>query len=252
MSPSALLSQIGLSGTLLILLFLVSSISGIVQGFAGFGFGIIAMAILPMLVELRYATIWVLVVSFLVCAAGVRLCWKDFQWRNARWLILGGLLGAPLGVILLTNVAPQMLMRLLGLMLISLPVSEFFNGKIRLRIPPAAAFPFGLLGGVLGGAFNMSGPPLVIFSYSQPWSRREIAAVLQVGFVSSMVVRLAFSAGAGVLTPAVCISAILSVPAGFLGLLLGRQLAAEWVTSHARGIIHGFMLLMGLKYLCFP
>src|SRR5690606_37191986 len=45
------------------------------------------------------------------------------------------------------------------------------------------AWPFGFVAGCLGGAYNTSGPPVVVYASAQPWDARQLRATLQGYFI---------------------------------------------------------------------
>ena len=47
-----------------------------------------------------------------------------------------------------------------------------------------------VLGGVLGGGFGTSGPPVVVYTSMQPWTKDEVASTLQGFFFAVTVVQL--------------------------------------------------------------
>src|SRR5690606_39976003 len=68
-------------------------------------------------------------------------------------------------------------------------------------LPPWLGFPIGVSSGVLGGAFNMGGPPCVAYLYSRPWPKEEVVALLQVVFIISSALRLALFGMHGIVPP---------------------------------------------------
>ena len=84
------------------------------------------------------------------------------------------------------------------------------------------------MSGVLGGAYGLNGPPLVVYGNLRRWSAQHFRATLQAYFLVTSLVGAAGYAWRGLVTPvvlrdfALCLPAIL--PAVFLGRWLNRKL----------------------------
>jgi uncharacterized membrane protein YfcA len=104
----------------------------------------------------------------------------------------------------------------------------------------------GMLGGILGGAFTMSGPPLVAYVYSLPIKRDELKASVNACFVYSSAYRLIQLVSAGDITTDVLKTFGLCVPAIVLGVVLGMVLSRGVGTERFRRIAWTAFAIMGL------
>jgi hypothetical protein len=87
------------------------------------------------------------------------------------------------------------------------------------------------MAGVLGGAYGMNGPPLVIYGGMRRWSPEYFRATLQGYFLPASLAGLAGYWAAGLWVPAVTkyylISLPVMIPAIFLGREINRRLRGE-------------------------
>jgi uncharacterized membrane protein YfcA len=83
-------------------------------------------------------------------------------------------------------------------------------------------FASGFLAGVLGGAYGMNGPPLVVYGALRRWTAPHFRATLQGYFLPASIVGMAGYWLAGLWTPAVTHYYLLSLPAALVGIFLGR------------------------------
>jgi uncharacterized protein len=108
----------------------------------------------------------------------------------------------------------------------------------------------GFLAGVLGGAYGMNGPPLVIYGAMRRWSPQHFRATLQGYFLPASVVAMAGYWFAGLWRPAVThyylISLPVALPAIFLGRVVNHRLRGDVFLKyvHAGLICVGLLLLM--------
>ena len=82
----------------------------------------------------------------------------------------------------------------------------------------------GFCAGVLGGAYGMNGPPLVLYGAMRRWSAQHFRATLQAYFLPASILGMAGYWTAGLWTPPVTHYYLLSLPLILLAVVLGRGL----------------------------
>jgi uncharacterized protein len=80
----------------------------------------------------------------------------------------------------------------------------------------------GFCAGVLGGAYGMNGPPLVIYGAMRRWSAQHFRATLQGYFLPASIIGMAGYWLAGLWVHAVTHYYLLSLPVTLLGVFMGR------------------------------
>jgi uncharacterized membrane protein YfcA len=98
----------------------------------------------------------------------------------------------------------------------------------------------------------MGGPPAVAFTYSQPWSKEQIVALLQVVFGLSAVLLLLLLGSAGLLASPLLVTGLWSVAPLAVAILLGQKCFARVPQPALRTATFVFLGAMGTKYLLFP
>jgi uncharacterized protein len=236
----------------LILAVLIVCLAGFVHGLGGFGFGLVAMALLPMLMSLHAAVAVVVLLTVLVVGVTFIQMRAHYSWRQGLWLVVGSCVGTPLGVLFLIKMDEIFLRHFLGGVMFLLAFNELLIFRKKgVPIPSALAFPIGLVSGGLGGAFNMGGPPAIAFAYTQPWSKEQVMALLQVVFGVSMLARLAMLGSTGLITTQSLKIGIWSIVPMLLALALGRRCFTRISRDHLKKGAFIFLAVMGLKYLIF-
>jgi uncharacterized membrane protein YfcA len=170
-------------------------------------------------------------VSVTVAAAIVVQDWHQVHLASAWRLVLSTLFGIPLGLLLLTAVPGPVVKAVLAVVIIA------FSGYCLARRTPfelhddRLAWLFGFVAGVLGGAYGMNGPPLVIYGTLRRWPAGQFRATLQGYFLPASLVGLAGYWLAGLWVPDVTRYYLLSLPVAAASLLLGwvahRRLAGR-------------------------
>ena len=234
----------------LILVVSIVVLSGFVHGLSGFGFGLVAMALLPLVMNLKDAVALVVMLNAIVVVITFWRVRAHYAWRQGWVLLLGTCVGVPLGVFLLVRLDELLLRHLLGAVMCLLVVFEFIaSRKSAFRMPNYLEFPIGAAGGGMSGAFNMGGPLVVAYTYSQPWSKEQVVALLQVVFGLSTVLRLALLGTAGLLQPHLIAMSAWSVVPMVATLALGGHYCSRISQAHLKRGAYLFLGLVGFKYL---
>ena len=133
---------------------------GFVSGLAGFGTALMALGIWLYILPPAVAVPLVLICSVSSQISTLPSMWKLLDFRLALPFVAGGLLGMPIGALLVARADPQTFKLSVGVMLLVFPTALFFIRKPMAfrfggRIADACV---GFAGGILGGLAGLSGP----------------------------------------------------------------------------------------------
>jgi uncharacterized membrane protein YfcA len=221
----------------------------LVRSAFGFGEALVAVPLLALLIPVKVAT--PLAVLFSVTVAGVILAqdWRHVHLRSAWRLVLATLFGIPLGLLLLKLGAERTVKASLALVIIA------FSSYCLLRRRPFAlqddrlAWAFGFGAGVLGGAYGMNGPPLVVYGGLRGWSPEHFRATLQGYFLPASLVGLAGYWLEGLWVPAVTRYFLLALPAALAAVILGRVVNRRLKGRSFLLYIHAGLIAVGATLL---
>src|SRR5699024_1845113 len=100
------------------------------------------------------------------------------------------IVGIPFGLLLLTRVAEPGVKAVLGCVIVAFSVFSLLSRRSYALKNDRFAWIFGLGAGILGGAYGMNGPPLVIYGALRGWTPAHFRATLQgYFFPASIIVR---------------------------------------------------------------
>ena len=145
----------------------------------GFGEALIAVPLLALIVPVEVAAPVAVMASITVAFIVVVQDWRKIHLRSTGLLVLPTLLGIPLGLVLLRTVAEPVVKGILAAVIIAFSADALLGGKHRELKSDRFAWLFGFGAGVLGGAYGMNGPPLVIYGSLRRWSPQHFRATLQ-------------------------------------------------------------------------
>jgi uncharacterized membrane protein YfcA len=190
----------------------------------GFGEALIAVPLLVLFIPLKVAAPVAVLVSITIAAVVVVQDWRKIHVRSAGWLVGATLFGIPLGLALLTSSHQKTVKITLAIFIIAFAAYSLFGRKPPelTRDSKAWLLGCGFVAGVVGGAFGMNGPPLVIYGAMRRWSAQHFRATLQAYFLPASVIGMVGYWLAGLWVPAVTHYYLLSLPALLPAVWLGR------------------------------
>jgi uncharacterized protein len=223
--------------------------ASLVMGLAGFGIGLVSLALLPYVMSPADAIVLMTLYAAAFALAIFVPVRRDFTPGRVGDLVLGTVAGTPLGVWALASVEASLLNRLIGLMLL-VAVALEWAGRSPARLAGRRwGLGAGVLAGVIGGAVGTPGPPVVLYATTQGWSPRTIKANLQAFFLVNQVVILAGYWWAGLLTREVWrLAALYAVPA-IAGVAAGMALFDRIDPVRFRRLVFALLFVSGLVLL---
>jgi uncharacterized protein len=220
-------------------------VATLIRSAFGFGEALIAVPLLALLIPVEVAAPVAVLVSITVALIVVVQDWRNIHLRSTVWLVLPTLLGIPLGLMLLTAVPETVVKGILASVIIAFSAHSLLAGKHRELKNDKLAWLFGFGAGVLGGAYGMNGPPLVVYGSLRRWSPQHFRATLQGYFLPASLAGLWGYQLAGLWTPAVNKFYLLSLPfvvlATFLGRVINRRIAVHQFLLY----VHYGLILVG-------
>jgi uncharacterized membrane protein YfcA len=223
----------------------ISMTAALIQGFLGFGFAIVAMIGLTLSRDLLHAAGVVNLTGIFVAGSVLIALRREVLWGPARRIIPGILVGVLVGVSALGVLDRDFMVRALGVTIIAISVWNLRTPTLQTGEAPIWDGITGLLGGLLGGAFNTGGPAIVAHLYRRPDPPQAIKATNQLMFLTMGLIRLPTATAQGMMTTSIWIEASLMAPFVLAGLFTGIRLSgrvsptqfrrASWLALGAMG-----------------
>ena len=224
-------------------------------------FGTVAHSILGFGVALICMPLLILVLTPTSAAAFVALFTVPLQliiiWRYRHALrirpfwrvILGTVLGAPLGVLLISKLDEHIILTALGIFLIAYAFYNLLNLHLPEIHQPKWDFSFGLASGILSGAYNTGGPPLVIYGTSLGWTSEQFKANLQALFMLNSILVIILHVIAGHIDMLVLENLAISIPVITVGTALGFWLSRYINEALFSKFVLILLLIVGVRLL---
>jgi uncharacterized protein len=238
-------------GTTTSVVLLIVFVATLIRSTFGFGEALVAVPLLALVLPVAVAAPLAVLLSVTIAAVVVMQDWGHIHLRSAGWLLAPTLAGIPLGVALLASTHQQLVKVMLAVVIL------LFAGYFLLgRNPPrlhndhrAWLLGCGFVAGILGGAYGMNGPPLVIYGAMRRWSPQHFRATLQGYFLPASVLTMAGYWFTGVWTRAVTHDFLLALPAAIPAIFLGRFLNHRLNGDRFLKYVHAGLFCIGLVLL---
>jgi uncharacterized membrane protein YfcA len=230
---------------LTILVLAVLFLATLIRSAFGFGEALIAVPLLALLIPVNVAAPVAVLTSITVAAIVLAQDWSEVHVQSAGWLVFSTCFGIPLGLLLLTRVPEQVVKAALAVVIVAFSSYSLLSRRQFALNNDRMAGLFGFLAGVLGGAYGMNGPPLVIYGTLRGWSPRHFRATLQGYFLPASLMVMVGYWLSGLWTPTVTRYYLLSLPAVIVAVFIGRLLNRRMHGPRFLIYIHAGLTLIG-------
>ena len=196
---------------------------GLASGLAGFAFAATTLGIYSHMLPAALISPLIVGCSLAVQLQIMPMMWRRLDWRTSIPFVLGGIVGVPVGVWLLSQMSPDTFRLFAGVVLIVYATSALISRRmpsvsVENRTVDGA---IGWAGGVLGGFAGLSGVVPTIWCSLRRWPKDRQRSVFQLFNTAMHIATLTGYAVAGRLTADVGQLILVALPAAWLGGWLG-------------------------------
>ncbi len=211
----------------------------------GFGDALVAMPLLTLIVGVQTATPLVALGGSTIAFTILLESWRRVDVQAAWRLVISTLIGIPVGLFLL-KAAPEVIAEaILGILLIGFGMYNLIAPRLPKLKSERLSYVFGLVAGVLGGAYNTNGPPVVIYGMMREWPPERFRATLQGYFIVTGGTILISHGVAGLWTPEVLRLYAYGLPVILAAVLLGGWANRKVSGEEFKRVVYAFLIVTG-------
>lgn len=238
-------SGVDLHSVDLVLVFLIVFLAIFTQSVAGFGLALVSMPLLVPLLGIQTAApliafIGMIAESFLLFyyreALNLKVVWQ---------MTIAALVGIPIGVLGLKIVPDNVVLTLLGLIVGGYALYGLLNFRLPALRQAVWGYGAGFAAGILGGAYNTAGPPVIVYGNCRRWPPDEFKGNLQGFFLLNSFVVVGVHAWAQNYTTLVWRNVLAAVPAMAMGIVVGLFLSSKISTAVFRKMVLWLLFILG-------
>ena len=226
---------------------LLNFLATLSQTVAGFGAPLINM---PFMIDWLGVHVATPVSSFVGLITSIIVLFhyrEDFSLRSVANLLIPSILGVPVGVYALSALDVGLVQIILGVLVVGFALYSIFTPNMPTLENPRWAYLFGFVSGVTGGAFNISGPIIVIYAAFRGWKPEEFRSNLQGFFLVTNIIILLSHWADGNLTPVFWQASLWAIPGMLLAVVFGIFLG-KWINvKRFRQLILLLLIISGIR-----
>lgn len=216
-------------------------LAGLVGGVSGFGFALVVVPILSVVIGPTEAVLLVNAVSPVHSLAMFLLLRRDVRWRTAIRLLIAGAFGMPLGAYALVVMSADALRIAIGATVLA-GTFVLWRGFQVHRGGAIAEALTGFVSGVLKTSTGINGPPLVLYLQGTGIEAVPFRATTSAVFLVSGVMGAVVLAIGNQLTTGILAQSAIAVPFIFAGLLTGNRLFTGIAPARFRQLVLGLLV----------
>lgn len=229
-----------------VLVFIIIFVAIFTQTVTGFGLALVSMPLLVLFLPVQVAAPLVALVAGMAESLLLLKYREALNFQAVSLLIIASILGIPIGVYLLGWVDEAVVTAVLGIIVVAYALHALLGFN-----PPELAHRgwaalFGFTGGILGGAYNVSGPPVIIYGSCRRWPPAEFKSNLQGFFLIASITVIISHFLSGNFTSVVWYNFSIAVPAILLALLIGFRLDKYVDPQRFRKIVLMALVVLGI------
>lgn len=232
--------------TEIILIGLIIFLAAFNQGLTGFGFALTSIPLLSLVVGVKEAIPLAALCGLIVNVYLTIQLKSHIDFSDIKLLIVGSVLGIPLGVLFLSHADEHLIMKILAAVILLFVLINAVPFIKPFKISNKWAIVFGFFSGILGGAFNTNGPPVLIYFYLKDWDKFKQKASITGFFIVASILIVTSHAVSGFTTTTVLKHAGFAVPFLLAGILSGSSLFPKVSSKLYRKLILLFLTTMSL------
>jgi len=224
---------------------MVFLLAGLVQGVTGFGSALVAIPLLCLVIDIKTAVPLCTLSGLIITTTMVLQLRKDVDRRKIMPLCISAIPGIFIGATLLKTVDSSTIRFLLGVFLV---VYSIYSLAVRPRprkLHPAWGWFAGFSSGAIGAAFSAGGPPTIIYTMLNNWSKDEMKATLTGFFMVNSYIIAVVHGVTGVTTKQSLFLFLTSAPFVLIGTLGGSRICRFLPGRNYLKTVYIFLILMG-------
>lgn len=231
---------------IIIIAIIILFFAGLIQGLAGFGFSMVSVPVLIILIEPQLLIPIIIIQSVVINIILFIKVRKNVQLGRIWPLVVAAIVGIPIGTWLLLALNQDILRLFVGLFIMVIGLAYMKDFSIEIKNEKLAFLPVGFISGILNGSITLSGPPVILTLTNQGVKKKAFRANMIAYFMLLNLATLPFHYTKGLFTE-VCINlSIILLPGMVLGAFFGTMLVKKVDEDKFRKMVLVLVTVSGL------
>lgn len=225
-------------------------LSFVINAFAGFGGGIVAVPLLALLFPLRVLSPLVNLFGFTSNLILIKTFYKSINYVLLIPLVIGNLIGSIIGIHFLLTTQNTLLLKVLGVVILISSVILYAADK-RFTVKPnnVIGFIIGFISGLLSALFSVGGPPLILYLTRIIKDKTQLRNTSLAFFLINGVMQVILIFMNNLATHYVLILFLIFLPVLLLGSWIGHKIHFKVTDVFFRRSVFAILIISGLVLL---
>ncbi|WCG35363.1 sulfite exporter TauE/SafE family protein [Companilactobacillus farciminis] len=167
---------------------LIALFGALMRTVFGFGEALVTMPLLALIAfDLQTSTALIGALGLIVAVPVALKYRQHIDLATLKRLVIGSILGIPVGILIIKLGSPQIIMKVLGSFIVIYGVYNLYALKRQkasnFKISDKYDYLAGIVSGILGASFNSHGVPIVVYGTAKKWDADKLRGILQGHFV---------------------------------------------------------------------
>ncbi len=224
-------------------------LSSAVAGLVGFGMGMMLSPMLLLVLEPQPVVLAVNTLSFVGLAMIGAKNRREVSEESTKPLVIAGLAGAPVGLLVLENLAPDAIKILIGAVIIALAVVSLSRRRLPIPKSRVSDAAFGFAGSALVTGLGVGIPIVAWHLFNQGHGARTIRVTIAVYYSTVAVFAIVLYVIFGIYTGERWLLNLMLLPATLSGFWVASRLIGRMRESMLRFAVVAVIIISGLTLL---
>ncbi|OGF49984.1 MAG: hypothetical protein A2231_03480 [Candidatus Firestonebacteria bacterium RIFOXYA2_FULL_40_8] len=213
-----------LSAGTLALFIIIAFMGGTILGLTGFGFALLVAPLFFLFLPPATTVPIINIISVVLSILLLSNTFRKIQFKKVSFLLTGGLIGLPFGIMILVFVPAHVLKIAVGIIIALFAFLNYLGFKLKTRHERTVSTITGASGGLLYGSIGIPGPPVILFLVNQECDKNALRANISAFLAIIGTVSIPGYFIGNLLTPDVIKYVLIFIIPAVLGLMTGTKL----------------------------
>lgn len=220
---------------------------GLTSGLSGFAMGLVVSGVWLHLVSPQQNALLIVLCGLVTQGSGIWRVRHAISWHAGAPYIIGGAIGIPAGIALLTSVNPDTLRLAIGVLLLAYSLYSLIRPSFKpSKASVPANFGVGIINGLISGLTGLGGVAVTVWCQLRGGQKDELRAIFQPVLFAMFVMTTISFAIAGAFTIEIIKLYALALPVLVAGIWSGFALYGKLDDAAFRKVILMLLLASGV------
>ncbi|MCP3922597.1 MAG: sulfite exporter TauE/SafE family protein [Desulfobacterales bacterium] len=228
----------------------IALLSGFIHGLSGFGSVLISLPLLVFFFDIHTIVPLICLQALCINLTFFIKLRKHLKVREFKLFLISAIPGIFIGIFIFRKVPGDILKIILGVIIVLFAIYLLLNRSFKKELRGIWTLVAGFIAGILGGSIGANGPPVIIYTSIQNWTKDEVKSTITSFLFFAGLITVSLQLFYGFVTVRVLLLLAISIPSLITGMFLGNSLYNGLNDKFYSMVIRILLLLLGFASIC--